>query len=480
MQAKFLTNLFLILLLNLVVKPFYIFGIDANIQNEVGKVAYGNYFALLNFTYLFNILLDLGITNYNNRSIARNANKLQSDFSVILGVKLVLFLLYGLGCLILGVILDFSQDQWMLISWLMFNQFLISLILFVRSNLGGLQLFKRDSILSVLDRLLLIGICSILLWGGIRDQSFKIEWFICAQTIAYSITLFIGILLLPKMEASKWPRFKWKQSINILKRSAPFALLILLMMLYNRTDSVMLERLLSDGKEASGDYAMGYRILDASHMFVLLFGTLLLPMFSKAIKDGENINGLLEVSTRLLYTFLIPLVGVCAIFPQEILQLIYTDVNTDTVNSFRWLMIGFLGLSITYLHGALLTANGDLKLLNYMAISGFILNVSLNTILIPIYKSEGAAIATLVTQIVTGGIQFIYAQRRFKFPVLKSLVFPMITYMILITSILILWQYYTTWSLLKSGAFFIGMITISWMLGNLKLKLFLKEMKDKP
>ena len=70
MKRKFVTNLALVLFLNLLVKPFWIFGIDRTVQNVVGSEGYGFYFSLFSLSLLLNIFLDFGITNFNNRSIA--------------------------------------------------------------------------------------------------------------------------------------------------------------------------------------------------------------------------------------------------------------------------------------------------------------------------------------------------------------------------------------------------------------------------
>ena len=72
MRRAFLTNLLLLLALNLLVKPFYILGIDAGVQRAVGTELYGMYAALLSLGFLLNIVLDLGITNYNTRHIAQH------------------------------------------------------------------------------------------------------------------------------------------------------------------------------------------------------------------------------------------------------------------------------------------------------------------------------------------------------------------------------------------------------------------------
>ena len=72
MQRTFLTNLALVLVLNLLVKPFYILGIDAGVQQAVGAEVYGGYAALLSLSFLLNIVLDLGLTNYSTRHIAQH------------------------------------------------------------------------------------------------------------------------------------------------------------------------------------------------------------------------------------------------------------------------------------------------------------------------------------------------------------------------------------------------------------------------
>ncbi len=63
LQRRLFTGVFWLLLLNLLVKPFWILGVEVGVQNAVGSEAYGLYFAVFNLSYIFNIVLDLGITN---------------------------------------------------------------------------------------------------------------------------------------------------------------------------------------------------------------------------------------------------------------------------------------------------------------------------------------------------------------------------------------------------------------------------------
>lgn len=96
MQRKFIVNIIILIGLNLLIKPFWIFGIDRTVQNIVDTQTYGIYFALFNFTFLFNIALDMGITNFNNRSVARRNDFLKESFARIFSLKIILFVfLFG-------------------------------------------------------------------------------------------------------------------------------------------------------------------------------------------------------------------------------------------------------------------------------------------------------------------------------------------------------------------------------------------------
>ena len=70
MNSRFLKNIIFLLFINLLVKPFWILGVDRTVQNLVGDANYGTYLAIFNFSYLFYIILDIGLTNFNSKNIA--------------------------------------------------------------------------------------------------------------------------------------------------------------------------------------------------------------------------------------------------------------------------------------------------------------------------------------------------------------------------------------------------------------------------
>ncbi len=414
MQKKFFINLVLIVVLNLLIKPFYILGIDAEIQNKVGSADYGIYFSLLNFSFLLNILLDVGINNFNTREISQAPNLIQKHFGQLFFIRLFLFLVYFFFTIGSGLVIGYSNFQLKLLVVLVFNQFLVAFIQFFRSNFTGLHLFKTDAIISILDRSILIIICSVLLWSKLFNLNFQIEHFVYAQTFAYGLTLLISFILLYKNIKGVKLKFDKKYSYTLLKNSMPYALLILFMMLYTRIDSVMLERFLPKGEVFSGSYAKGYRFLEALSMFSLLFAGLLLPLFSKLIKEKKNINELLEFS----FSILIPIAFIISInaffFKENIMNWRYVELEIDTIKTFGVLILTFIPISLSYIFGTLLTANGSMKILNYSSFFGLVINIILNLVLIQDYKEYGTSIATIITQSITVLAQIIITFKIFK------------------------------------------------------------------
>jgi O-antigen/teichoic acid export membrane protein len=419
MQRKFLTNLGLLLLLNLLIKPVWIFAIDRNVQIITGVMDYGFYFEIFNFSFLFNILLDLGITNFNNRNIAQNNHLLNKHFSAIVVMKLVLALVYVAVAFVVALFLRYNPAQLKMLGWLCFNQILISFVLYLRSNVSGLLMFRTDSFLSVLDRFLMIVFCSVLLWGHFTTTRFKIEWFVYAQTAAYVTTALVAMLIVVKKAKFKKLNFHWPFFLAIMKQSMPFAVMVLLMTFYNRLDPVMLGKLLPGklGDKQIGIYASGFRLLDAANMIAYLFGVLLIPVFSRMIKHKQSVEKMVKLSFTLLITVAIIVAIGSVFYSYELMDLLYNEHIQESSDVFRLLMGGFIAVSTTYIFGTLLTANGNLKEITIISAIGLAINFLINLFLIPTMEALGSAYASLITQFFIAIAQVAIVQKVFRFKI---------------------------------------------------------------
>lgn len=430
MKRKFVTNLVLIILLNLLIKPLWIFGIDRNVQILTGTEIFGMYTSLLSFSFLLNILLDLGITNYNNRNISQNHQLLRKYFANIVILKFILAGVYAIVVFGVSAFTDYDKQEMHILTFLVLNQFLTSFTLYLRSNIAGMQMHTVNSVISILDRALMILFCSVLLWGNIMDEPFKIEWFVYAQTAAYVLTMIICFAIV--LRKSRFPKFKFDRLffMVVLKQSYPYALLVLLMSVYTRIDQVMIRHLFEpqEGKVLVGIYYHGFRLFDAAYQFALLFAVLLLPIFSKMISDRKYIHELTRLSSLLLFIPSIILAFASMFYKEEIMNLMAYNEIVASATIFSILMFAFLGMAGTIIYGTLLTANGNLRELNVTSAIAVAINIILNLILIPKYLAIGAAISSLVTQVFVGISQYFIVAQKFRLKPDMNLVFKIIVF----------------------------------------------------
>ena len=426
LQREFFFNILFLVLINLLIKPFFIFGIDLTVQNRLPEGDYGLYFTLLNFTYLFQILNDFGIQNFNNRHVSQHPHLLPKYFPNLLALKLLLSVVYiGLSMAAAGGWAGYGGRELVLLLILLFNQVLAQGILFLRSNISGLGHYRLDSLLSSLDKLLMLVTCAVLLWGMPR-RALSAETFALAQTLALLLTALavFGILrrTTPLSLRPTWAG-NWRAGrpalMVLFRKSFPFALVILLMTAYTRLDAVLLERLLPDGKLHADVYAGAYRLLDAANMTGYLFATLLLPMFARMLKTGEPLRPLVSVSFKLIWAGSIALVAAVYFARMELVQL----MMPVRASAYRWETLGvlmwtFVPVSVIYIFSTLLTAAERLTQMNRVFILGIAFDIGLNLLLIPRYQAIGSAWATLATQSFIAGAVAILCFRYF--PLLPS------------------------------------------------------------
>lgn len=417
MKKSLLSGLFWVLLANLLVKPFWLLGIEVGVQNAVGTEMYGFYFGIFNLTYIFNILLDLGVTNFNTRNIAQYPKLISKHLSGILSIKLMLLALYAVVTFSVGALMGYDSTQFYLLAWLSFNQFLNSLILYLRSNFEGLLLFKWDSLLSVMDRVLMIVICGTMLWAPF-GEGISIFTFVYAQTAAYLITAALALWVLVRKTGLRKLHWNKPFTFAILKKSLPFALLVLLMASYNRLDPVLLQLLSPEetGDYNAGIYAGAFRLLDALTMIAYLVSVPLLPIFSKMTKGGETsreLGGTVRMMFSMMMVFAVTAACALACMDEELMGLFYNNNVTDYASVFSIVIFCIIPISTTYVFGTLLTAAGMLKSLNIFAATSLLLNVLINILLIPHWGAVGSAWAAIGAQCFMAVAQVIMAMKIF-------------------------------------------------------------------
>ncbi len=466
MLRKFLSDIAFMQLVNLLIKPIWIFVIDRKVQDMLPAEVYGNYFALFNFSLIFFIVLDLGLNNFNITQVARDEKKIRVLTGGILGLKILLSFVYVVLAFVVGSMIGYDVQEFQLLILLCVLQIITSFNQYLRSIVASLQKFKWDGVFMVLDRAIMVILCSLLIWGGISGFDLSIDRFVYAQIIGVASVFVVLLLFLKNRLIGVKLSFNLKTVFPLLKRSWPFALLIAFMGMYNYLDGVMLKSLVGD--EEAGTYALGYRLFYALLMFAQIFSGVLLPFFSKNISNAYIINRISNYTAKLLLFIGFTVAFVSFAFSNEIIELLYPQkASVSSSESYGLLMFGFIGSALILVYGTLLTAGLQLKQMNFAALFTLILNVILNLWLIPIYGAKGAAIATVSSQLVFGLSCFFVSYRRFKFPMKTiQVLLQFVGLSLLFVMTVILKQY------LESLVVHLVMITLTVIISAYLFKLF--------
>jgi len=128
---------------------------------------------------------------------------------LIANIIILKVILAGLYVLVLFPAAWLLQYEWSIFPMILavgINQILISLLFYMRSNVSGLGFYRTDSLLSALEKLLMILVCGILLYVPAFKENFRIEWFIYAQMGALLIATLTAYLIVRK----HLPKIKWR------------------------------------------------------------------------------------------------------------------------------------------------------------------------------------------------------------------------------------------------------------------------------
>src|SRR5690606_17851610 len=117
------------------------------------------------------------------------------------------------------------------------------------------------------------------------------------------------------------------------------------------------------------------RLLDITNQLSYLFAVLLLPMFGRMLAQNQDVSSLTKTTFSLLITALLSIVLVCVFYNKSIIEIMNLAQGADISTPLQWLIISSLGFGTAFIFGTLLTSAGELRILNAIALSGFVINI---------------------------------------------------------------------------------------------------------
>ena len=388
---SFFKGLSWLFLLNLIIKPVWVFFIDRAVQNEVGHVAYGHYFAVFSLCFVLLFLADAGLSTMINQRLAKGQ---AVDVRQYFFLKLLLSTLYVAAVCFTAWLT--GLPEWSVLIKVVFILMLNSFFLFFRSVVTANQFFRADAWFSVLDKALMIVLCGGFIYFPLIFGHISLQLFLSIQLISTSaaLALLAGFVFFKKLFVHG-DREKW---LPMLKALLPFASIILLMSMHFRLDGFLLEQLRGDGAYQAGVYASAYRLIDAANMIGYLAAAFLVPFIARHQHEKHTLSDTLLNVQHLLLIAGIGVAAFAIVFPSWIQLLLYHTNESFNSVVIQCCLAVLPAYFITHIYGSVLTATGMLSTFIKILIISVIVNIGLNLFLIPALGALGCCIAALVSQ----------------------------------------------------------------------------------
>jgi O-antigen/teichoic acid export membrane protein len=209
-------------------------------------------------------------------------------------------------------------------------------------------------------------------------------------------------------------RAGWARSLPLLRDALPLGVVSILGLLHFKVDSLMLSVLRP--AEDLGIYTVAYRFLEQALILPGLFLAALFPILTRVVTERSS-DGPAVVVRAFNFLLLVAVPLAIAAFAQAdpLVRLLAGEAFADAAAP---LQILALALVLTFANAPfamLLVALNRRKALIAASLTGLALNVGLNAWAIPAYGYTGAAVTTVVSELVGFALVLALARRAYPF-----------------------------------------------------------------
>jgi len=205
-----------------------------------------------------------------------------------------------------------------------------------------------------------------------------------------------------RIDLSEW----W----SLIREAVPLSIGAGLMLVYYRVDSVMLTKL--DSFTAAGAYGVAYKFVDLAHSASLYVGMAVLPILARA---WPHRPAAFRAATARA-AFLLAVLGgllVCefTVFAESVIRTLYGAEYAPAADAARIVVASECVAFFTFLAFNCLVAAGRHRLYPLITLLGLVVNVALNMVAIPRWSYQGAAVCTLVTDVLVCVLMMLLLRR---------------------------------------------------------------------
>jgi O-antigen/teichoic acid export membrane protein len=367
---------------------FYIF-----LARILGPEQYGVFASATALGAILALFIQFGLPILINREVA--ANPLEGSRSTIQYLLLevintlpVLLLLFPLALL-----LNFKGEGIIICYLVIVSELCRAAKMTLRGLLKGHGWFRAESIAVALERASVVFIASTVL-------------FVSQQLIPVVITVIIvrsldiaGLLYFLNRKLSLVSPMSIQSFAQLFQQAYPFAVSGVLWILYYQVDVIMLKAMSTDVD--AGFYNAAYRVLE---MFLALPRVVFQVIFTRFAKyhanEAQRLPEQIYKGTRLLVTAVLPAIIVAICLKSIIITKLYGSEYSASISALAILLPSVSISMFGNLSQRFLQATGQEKSLPKLLLLTALVNVGINLLLIPRLGIVGAAIATLMSEVV--------------------------------------------------------------------------------
>ena len=365
----------------------------------LGVSNYGILGFAISLTGILSFTVDFGISTHIVRHIAIDYSSAPKYLGNAIPLK-GLFSLGSIFIILIVLILMKSNELTITVTLLFAIEMIIKSILSLLN--GSFQAFeegKYQGIGNTLLNIILLFFILISIYANLGIIAIAISYILAnAIALVYEYYVLDKYITKPKFE------FDWDFCKKITVQSLPFAAIILLTTVYYSIDVVMLTKIV--GSYATGIYNATYKLISVLTLFYSVYTAVIFPVMSRFFEDDEKILIIsFEKSIKYLMIIIIPIAIATMIYSSDVINIIYGNQYN---NASSVLSILIWTVCLLFINGAcnnLLNASHKEVTVTKIYLIAALFNIILNFIMIPYFSYNGAAITTVLSDLLIVLIQ---------------------------------------------------------------------------
>ena len=364
------------------------------LTRSLGPEGFGQYSAIFAYLYIFTAVADLGLYTFMVREISRIGEL--SEERKIASKIFTLRLLAVVSIIVLADLLVFALPYSLKIKIgvLIASLFSISSSL-VQDLVGIFQKYLRLYLVSLSDilaRLVQLGSLAVL----IRFES-GLLWFVAV--VVFSEAVHFGLIFgFSRHMVRVKPMVDFTYFRHVIKTAMPIAVSLVLVLIYFKLDTVMLS-VMKPAKDV-GIYSVAYKVLEAVIFLPAIYIGLVMPLLSRfAIKSKLEFIKTFRSAFNVITIFALYFSVYVFLMSDWIVKAIGGGAFLEASPVLKILSFAILLIFFGNLGGNAIIALNLQKKAMWIYLTGAVINVGLNFLLIPKYSYFAAASTTVITEI---------------------------------------------------------------------------------